>query len=64
MDEEWTPAEIALYEYVEEVGQDNLASCFMKLELGIATPYEQMAMATFMGFMRDIISEFGGYSND
>jgi hypothetical protein len=51
------PAEAALWAFSEQVGVDVLQSAFLKLELGIATPEEQIVMAEFMKHLRNVIRE-------
>jgi hypothetical protein len=54
---EGTPAEAELIDFVNNLGSDILNSAYYKLELGMATPAEQQAMATFIRRMRDLIKE-------
>lgn len=57
MDFENSQAEVDLIEFINGLGSDVLNSAYYKLELGMATPAEQQAMATFIRRMRDLIKE-------
>jgi len=56
-----SPAEIEINRWIDQVTPDVIASATMKLELGMATPEEQLTCALLLQKMRDLINS-GGFN--
>jgi hypothetical protein len=56
-------SEDRLIALTEHYGVDALQSAYFKLELGIATSEEQIAMCEFIKVLRDLLKEVNDYND-